>query len=79
MFLYLVTREVPAEFRLFLLRHADLLKTVNQDARWPAVTFVRVELCSTPCKVLRASLRPRWPTPTRLPRWGPRGRGASGP
>jgi hypothetical protein len=30
MFLYLVTREVPAEFRLFLLRHADLLKTVNE-------------------------------------------------
>jgi len=30
MFLYLVTRDVPAEFRLFLLRHADLLKTVNE-------------------------------------------------
>jgi hypothetical protein len=30
MFLYLVTREVPAEFRLFLLRHADLLTTVNE-------------------------------------------------
>jgi hypothetical protein len=29
-FLYLVTREVPAEFRLFLLRHADLLKAVNE-------------------------------------------------
>ena len=29
-FLYLVTREVPAEFRLFLLRHADLLKTVDE-------------------------------------------------
>ena len=29
-FLYLVTREVPAEFRLFLLRHADLLKTVHE-------------------------------------------------
>jgi hypothetical protein len=25
-FLYLVTREVPMEFRVFLLRHADLLK-----------------------------------------------------
>ena len=30
MFLYLVTREVPAEFRLFLLRYADLLKAVNE-------------------------------------------------
>ena len=29
-FLYLVTREVPAEFRLFLLRHADLLKMANE-------------------------------------------------
>ncbi len=29
-FLYLVTREVPAEFRLFLLRHADLLKWVDE-------------------------------------------------
>jgi hypothetical protein len=29
-FLYLVTREVPAEFRLFLLRHADLLKTIDE-------------------------------------------------
>jgi hypothetical protein len=29
-FLYLVTRGVPAEFRLFLLRHADLLKTVDE-------------------------------------------------
>ena len=29
-FLYLVTREVPADFRVFLLRHADLLKTVNE-------------------------------------------------
>jgi hypothetical protein len=29
-FLYLVTREVPAEFRLFLLRHADLLKAVDE-------------------------------------------------
>ena len=29
-FLYLVTREVPAEFRVFLLRHADLLKAVNE-------------------------------------------------
>ena len=25
-FVYLVTREVPSEFRLFMLRHADLLK-----------------------------------------------------
>jgi hypothetical protein len=25
-----VTREVPAEFRLFLLRHADLLKAVDE-------------------------------------------------
>ena len=30
LFLYLVTREVPAEFRLFLLRHADLLTMVNE-------------------------------------------------
>jgi len=30
MFLYLVTREVPAEFRLFLLRYADVLKAVNE-------------------------------------------------
>ena len=30
MFLYLVTREVPAEFRLFLLRHADLFTAVNE-------------------------------------------------
>jgi hypothetical protein len=29
-FLYLVTREVPAEFRLFLLRHADFLKWVDE-------------------------------------------------
>jgi hypothetical protein len=29
-FLYLVTREVPAEFRLFLLRHADLLRAVGE-------------------------------------------------
>jgi hypothetical protein len=29
-FLYLVTGEVPAEFRVFLLRHADLLKTVDE-------------------------------------------------
>src|SRR4029079_18633577 len=29
-FLYLVTRDVPAEFRLFLLRHADLLKAVDE-------------------------------------------------
>lgn len=29
MFVYLVTREVPAEFRLFLLRYADVLKAVN--------------------------------------------------
>lgn len=30
MFLYLVTREVPAEFRLFLLRYADVLKAVDE-------------------------------------------------
>jgi len=29
-FLYLVTHEVPAEFRLFLLRYADLLKSVHE-------------------------------------------------
>ena len=29
-FLYLVTRDVLAEFRLFLLRHADLLKAVDE-------------------------------------------------
>jgi hypothetical protein len=29
-FIYLVTREVPAEFRLFLLHYADLLKAVNE-------------------------------------------------
>src|SRR3989442_10301249 len=29
-FLYLVTREVPNEFRVFLLRHADLLKSVRE-------------------------------------------------
>ena len=29
-FLYLVTREVPAEFRLFLLRHADLLPHLDE-------------------------------------------------
>jgi hypothetical protein len=29
-FLYLVTRDVPVEFRLFLLRHADLLRTVDE-------------------------------------------------
>ena len=29
-FLYLVTREVPSEFRLFLLRHAALLRAVNE-------------------------------------------------
>src|SRR5437773_927577 len=28
-FLYLATREVPTEFRVFLLRHADLLKSVD--------------------------------------------------
>jgi hypothetical protein len=28
-FLYLATREIPMEFRLFLLRHADLLKTLD--------------------------------------------------
>ena len=30
MFLYLVTRDLPSEFRAFLLRHADLLKTVQE-------------------------------------------------
>jgi hypothetical protein len=29
-FLYLATREVPNEFRMFLLRHADLLKSVDE-------------------------------------------------
>jgi hypothetical protein len=29
-FLYLVTREVPADFRVFLLRHADVLKAVDE-------------------------------------------------
>jgi hypothetical protein len=29
-FLYLVTREVPADFRVFLFRHAELLKSVQQ-------------------------------------------------
>ena len=29
-FLYLVTREVPADFRAFLFRHAELLKSVHQ-------------------------------------------------
>ena len=29
-FLYLATREVPADFRVFLLRHADLLKSVDE-------------------------------------------------
>ena len=29
-FLYLATREVPIDFRLFLLRHADLLKSVDE-------------------------------------------------
>jgi hypothetical protein len=29
-FLYLATREVPSDFRVFLLRHADLLKSVNE-------------------------------------------------
>jgi hypothetical protein len=29
-FLYLATREVPTEFRVFLLRHADLLKSVDE-------------------------------------------------
>lgn len=29
-FIYLVKREVPAEFRLFLLNYADLLKAVNE-------------------------------------------------
>lgn len=29
-FLYLVTREVPTDFRVFLLRHADLLKAVDE-------------------------------------------------
>ena len=29
-FLYLVTRDVPVDFRLFLLRHAELFRTVSQ-------------------------------------------------
>src|SRR5713101_5966194 len=29
-FLYLVTREVPAEFRMFLLRHAELFRAVDE-------------------------------------------------
>ena len=29
-FLYLVTREAPTDFRVFLLRHADLLKAVDE-------------------------------------------------
>ena len=29
-FLYLATREVPNDFRVFLLRHADLLKSVDE-------------------------------------------------
>jgi hypothetical protein len=29
-FLYLVTRDVPVDFRLFLLRHAELFRTVRQ-------------------------------------------------
>ena len=29
-FLYLATSEVPAEFRLFLVRHADLLRSVDE-------------------------------------------------
>ena len=29
-FLYLATREIPNEFRLFLLRHADLLKSIDE-------------------------------------------------
>jgi hypothetical protein len=29
-FLYLATREVPLDFRMFLLRHADLLKAVDE-------------------------------------------------
>jgi hypothetical protein len=29
-FLYLATREVPNEFRVFLMRHADLLKSVDE-------------------------------------------------
>jgi len=29
-FLYLATSEVPAEFRLFLLRHADLLRSIDE-------------------------------------------------
>src|SRR6266576_3070278 len=29
-FLYLATREVPIDFRMFLLRHADLLKSVDE-------------------------------------------------
>jgi len=45
--------------------HDGFLRRVTQDlsnfltgARWPAVTFVRVELCSTPCKVLRFAPTP---------------------
>ena len=30
MFIYLVTHEVPAEFRLFLLRYADILKSLHE-------------------------------------------------
>ena len=30
MFLYLATREVPVDFRAYLLRHADLLKSVDE-------------------------------------------------
>jgi hypothetical protein len=30
LFLYLVTRDIPSEFRLFLLRHADLLQAVDE-------------------------------------------------
>ena len=29
-FLYLATRDVPLDFRVFLLRHIDLLKAVNE-------------------------------------------------
>jgi hypothetical protein len=29
-FLYLVTRDVPVDFRMFLLRHAELLRTVRE-------------------------------------------------
>ena len=39
-FLYLATREVPADFRVFLLRHADLLKAVHE---WTIRILVRAD------------------------------------